>query len=66
VESHKQKWLVDYLVNTSFVETGVIPKNEQLEEKISGMTADDIIQSILKARDIQENLKASSLGRELS
>jgi len=65
MESNKQKQLIDHLVTTLFSPTGAWIKNKQIEEMVSNMSADDIIQSILKARDIQENLKTSPLGREL-
>jgi hypothetical protein len=62
MDSFKQKWLVDFLVNNGFV----VKNSNELQEKISGMTADDIIQAMSKAKDIQDNLRATSLGRELS
>jgi Uri superfamily endonuclease len=65
MESNKQNWLIDYLVSVPLESTGTVPRNERLEETLSKMSADDIIQSILKARDIRENLKTFSLGREL-
>jgi hypothetical protein len=65
MESNKQNQLIDYLLNNFFTSNGVWVKNKQIEELVSKMSADDIIQSIVKARDIQENLKTSPLGREL-
>lgn len=57
----KQDWLVNYLLTNSFFVTNT----KELQEKINGMTADDILTAMETARSIQDELNSTPLGREL-
>lgn len=58
----KQEWLVGYLVNHGFV----VKNTLELQQKIAGMTAQDIIKAMEIAKNIQEELNSTPLGRELT
>jgi hypothetical protein len=62
MDQAKQTLLVDYLVKHNFN----IPANVDLQKTISGMTAQQIIQAMEIAKDIQSRLMSTSLGRELT
>lgn len=62
MEQTKQTMLIDYLVKHNFN----IPANVDLQKTISGMTAQQIVQAMEIAKDIQSRLMSTSLGRELS
>jgi hypothetical protein len=57
----KKDWLFEYLVKYSFN----VPDSIDLQKEIAGMTADEIIEAMEKAKEIHDRLKTSSLGREL-
>jgi hypothetical protein len=61
MENTKQEWLVRYLVDGGFNVTNPT----ELQKKISGMTADQIIKAMERARVLQEQLNSTPLGREL-
>jgi hypothetical protein len=61
MENVKQEWLVNYLLNHGFV----VKNTTELQEKISGMTAHDIIKAMETAKSMQDKLKSTPLGREL-
>lgn len=54
--------LTKYLVNYNF--NVIDPKG--LEKLISGMTAEQILKAMNLAKEIQENLNSSTLGKELT
>ncbi len=58
----KQEWLKNYLVSCDFY----IPADDNLQEKLSGLTALQIVQAMEDAKKILDKLKNTSLGRELS
>lgn len=62
MEQTKQTMLIDYLVKHNFN----IPANVDLQKTISGMTAQQIVQAMEIAKDIQSRLMSTSLGRELA
>lgn len=62
MEQTKQTMLIDYLVKHNFN----IPANVDLQKTISGMTAQQIVQAMEIAKDIQSRLMSTSLGRELT
>lgn len=62
MNTKKQEWLTDYLVNHNFS----VVNTEELQENISGMTAEQIIQAMESARKIQESLSSTLLGKELN
>jgi hypothetical protein len=62
MEQTKQTLLIDYLVKHNFN----IPANVDLQKTISGMTAQQIVQAMEIAKDIQSRLMSTSLGRELT
>ena len=62
MEQTKQTMLIDYLVKHNFN----IPANVDLQKTISGMTAQQIVQAMEIAKDIQSRLMTTSLGRELT
>lgn len=62
MEQTKQTILIDYLVKHNFN----IPANVDLQKTISGMTAQQIVQAMEIAKDIQSRLMTTSLGRELT
>lgn len=62
MDQAKQTLLIDYLVKHNFN----IPANVDLQKTISGMTAQQIIQAMEIAKDIQSRLMSTSLGRELT
>jgi hypothetical protein len=57
----KQEWLVNYLLNNGFL----VKNTTELQEKISGMTADDIIKAMETAKIMLDGLNSTPLGREL-
>lgn len=58
----QKEWLVNHLLNTNFNLTNT----DDLIEKISGMTAKEIIDSMEMAKNISDRLNSTSLGKELS
>jgi hypothetical protein len=54
--------LVDYLIKYNFK----ITDSEELQKKISGMTAKEIISAMEDAEVIKRNLCSTSLGKELN
>lgn len=58
----KQDWLVNYLINNGFS----VKNTLELQEKINGMTATQIIEAMETAKTIRENLDSTPLGRELT
>jgi response regulator of citrate/malate metabolism len=58
----KEEFLIDYLIKNNFSAT----TNKDLEKAISGMTAQQIIKAMEIAKNIQTNLNATSLGKELT
>lgn len=62
MNTKKQEWLTDYLVNHNFS----VVNTDELQEQISGMTAEQIIQAMESARKIQDMLSSTSLGKELN
>jgi hypothetical protein len=61
MENVKQEWLVNYLLNHGFV----VKNTTELQEKISGMTAQDIVKAMETAKAMQDELNSTPLGREL-
>lgn len=57
----RQKELVSYLIKNTFSVTDY----KDLDRRISGMTANQIIEAMEEAKQLIEKLKSSSLGREL-
>ena len=57
----QKEWLVNHLVDTNFN----LENTEDLVKKISGMTAQDIIDSMEAAKLINDRLSSTSLGKEL-
>jgi hypothetical protein len=51
-----------YLLNCGFV----VPADQDLQNHITGMTSNDIIQAMEKAKKLMDNLNSTSLGRELN
>lgn len=62
MNTKKQDWLTDYLINHNFS----VPNTEELQERISGMTAQQIIEAMESAKQIQDRLSSTSLGKELN
>lgn len=58
----KQDWLVNYLINNGFC----VKNTLELQERINGMTASQIIDAMETAKTIRENLDSTPLGRELT
>ncbi len=58
----QKEWLVNHLVDNNFN----LENTEDLVKKISGMTAQEIIDSMETARLINDRLNSTSLGKELS
>lgn len=58
----KQDWLINYLINNGFS----VKNTLELQEKINGMTASQIIDAMEIAKTIRENLDSTPLGRELT
>jgi hypothetical protein len=58
----KEEFLIDYLIKNNFSATS----SKDLEKAISGMTAQQIIKAMEIAKNIQTNLNATSLGKELT
>ena len=58
----KEEWLKNYLVSCDFN----IPAESNLQEKLSGLTALQIVQAMEDAKKILDKLKKTSLGRELN
>jgi hypothetical protein len=61
MSSSQMEWLRDYLVQYGFN----VPEVVDLQTKISGMSADEIITAMEQAKLICDRLKDSSLGKEL-
>jgi hypothetical protein len=62
MEQTKQEFLINYLIKNNFSTTSC----KDLEKAISGMTAGQIIKAMEIAKSIQDNLNATSLGKELA
>jgi hypothetical protein len=62
MDNSKQEWLMKYLLNCGFV----VPADQDLQNHITGMTSNDIIQAMEKAKKLMDNLNSTSLGRELN
>lgn len=62
VKENKQTILINYLLKYNFN----VPSPIDLQKTISGMTAEQIIQAMEIAKDIQSKLMSTSLGRELA
>lgn len=60
MQNTKEEWLVNYLLSN-----GVLINPVDLEEKISGMTATQILKAMEAARTLQSDLSNTPLGREL-
>lgn len=58
----KQEWLKNYLVGCNFD----IPAGSDLQEKLSGLTAVQIVQAMEDAKKLLDKLNKTSLGRELN
>jgi hypothetical protein len=58
----KQDWLKNYLVGCDFN----IPEESNLQEKLAGLTALQIVQAMEDAKKILDKLKKTTLGRELN
>lgn len=58
----KEEWLKNYLVSCDFN----IPAESNLQEKLSGLTALQIVQAMEDAKKILDKLKKTPLGRELN
>lgn len=58
----QQDWLTEHLINSKFN----LENTEDLIKKISGMTAQEIIESMEAAKLISDRLNSTSLGKELS
>jgi hypothetical protein len=57
----KQEWLVDYLLRNNFN----IVNTLELQKKISGMTSTQILDAMKQAKELQQNLASTELGKEL-
>lgn len=57
----KQEWLINYLLMHGFL----VRNTKELQDQISGMTANDIISAMETAKSIQDKLNSTPLGREL-
>lgn len=62
MKENKQTILINYLLKYNFN----VPSPIDLQKTISGMTAEQIIQAMEIAKDIQSKLMSTSLGRELA
>lgn len=60
MQNSKESWLIEYLLNSKFLFNPA-----DLEEKISGMTATQIINAMEAAKTLQTDLNNTPLGREL-
>jgi hypothetical protein len=58
----KQEWLKNYLVGCNFN----IPAESDLQERLRGLTAVQIVQAMEDAKKHLDNLNKTSLGRELN
>jgi hypothetical protein len=58
----KQEWLKNYLVGCNFN----IPAESNLQEKLSGLTAVQIVQAMEDAKKQLDKLNKTPLGRELN
>jgi hypothetical protein len=58
----KQEWLKNYLVGCNFN----IPAESDLQEKLRGLTAVQIVQAMEDAKKQLDKLNKTSLGRELN
>lgn len=58
----KQEWLINYLLTHGFL----VKNTKELQEKINGMTANDILAAMEVAKSIQDELNSTPLGRELN
>ena len=61
MQTSKQEWLINYLISFGFI----VLNTEELQNRISGMTANQIIEAMEAAKTIRENLENSPLGKEL-
>jgi nickel-dependent lactate racemase len=61
METSKQEWLIKYILVNGFIFNNPL----ELQKKISGMTATDIIKAMEKAKNMQDKLQSTTLGREL-
>lgn len=61
MDNTKQEWLTKYLLNHGFS----VSLDVELESRISGMTAEQIILAMETAKKLRDSLNATSLGREL-
>lgn len=57
----QQEWLIKYLLSNGFV----VKNTPELQQKISGMTAEQIIKAMETAKSVQDELNSTPLGREL-
>jgi hypothetical protein len=58
----KQEWLKNYLVGCNFD----IPAESNLQEKLAGLTALQIVQAMEDAKKQLDRLNKTPLGRELN
>ena len=58
----KQEWLKNYLISCDFH----IPTENNIQERLSGLTAIQIVQAMEDAKKILDKLKKTSLGKELN
>lgn len=61
MDTSQQEWLINYLLTNGFL----VKNTDELQSKISGMTANQIIQAMEMAKSLREGLEASPLGKEL-
>jgi hypothetical protein len=62
MNNDKQNWLTNYLINCNFNVSDCV----DLQNKLTGMTAQQIIEAMEKAHKIISSLNSTSLGRELN
>jgi hypothetical protein len=58
----KQEWLKNYLISCDFH----IPAENNIQDRLSGLTAIQIVQAMEDAKKILDKLKKTSLGKELN
>ena len=58
----KQEWLKNYLISCDFH----ITAENNIQERLSGLTAIQIVQAMEDAKKILDKLKKTSLGKELN
>lgn len=61
MNTSQQDWLVSYLLTHGFM----VMNTEELQTRISGMTALQIIEAMERAKNIKDQLQLSPLGKEL-